>query len=70
MAHQKTPYQWSARGFIAPGVILVAVLLYLPLLWTVFLSFTKYNGLGSPDWIGLDNYVEMFTDADFVGSAM
>jgi ABC-type sugar transport system permease subunit len=70
MAHQKSPYQWSARGFIAPGVILVAVLLYLPLLWTVFLSFTQYNGLGSPDWIGLDNYIEMFTDGDFVGSAM
>ena len=51
-------------------MILVAILLYLPLLWTVFLSFTKYNGLGSPDWIGLDNYVEMFTDGDFVGSAM
>jgi ABC-type sugar transport system permease subunit len=65
-----TTYQWSARGFVAPGVILVAVLLYLPLLWTVYLSFTKYDGLGSPEWIGLDNYVEMFTDPGFVGSAL
>ena len=41
-------------------MFLVAVLLYLPLLWTTFLSFTEYNGLGDPEWVGLDNYVEMF----------
>lgn len=68
MADRKSTYQWSARGFIAPGVIMVAVLLYLPLLWTVFLSFTRYNGLGSPEWIGFENYVDMVTDASFVGS--
>jgi ABC-type sugar transport system permease subunit len=61
-------YQWSARGFVAPGVLLVAVLLYLPLLWTVFLSFTEYDGLGDPEWIGLDNFVEMFDDPGFLGS--
>ncbi|MCR2793618.1 sugar ABC transporter permease [Microbacterium sp. zg.Y625] len=65
----KSPYEWSARGFVAPGVILVAVLLYLPLLWTVYLSFTRYNGLGSPEWVGLENYVEMFADAGFLTSA-
>ena len=66
----KTQYQGSARGFIAPGVFLVAVLLYLPLLWTTFLSFTEYNGLGDPEWVGIDNYVEMFTDPAFVDSLM
>lgn len=70
MATRREPYQWSARGFIAPGVILVAVLLYLPLLWTTFLSFTEYNGLGDPDWIGFDNYAEMFEDPEFVGSVL
>ncbi|NUT57475.1 MAG: sugar ABC transporter permease, partial [Agromyces sp.] len=52
---RKTPYQGAARGFVAPGVLLVAVLLYLPLLWTTFLSFTEYNGLGDPEFVGLDN---------------
>lgn len=67
---RRDAYQWSARGFIAPSVILVAVLLYLPLLWTTFLSFTEYNGLGDPDWVGFDNYVEMFDDAAFLGSVL
>ncbi|MET0782829.1 MAG: sugar ABC transporter permease, partial [Leifsonia flava] len=51
-----------------PGVIMVAVLLYLPLIWTTFLSFTEYNGLGDPDLGGFANYVEMFEDPDFLGS--
>ena len=38
-----------------PGFI-VAGLLYLPFLWTTYLSFTRYRGLGSPEWVGLDNY--------------
>ncbi|GAA1694415.1 sugar ABC transporter permease [Glycomyces endophyticus] len=63
-------YRWSALGFIAPGVLLVAVLLYLPLLWTTFLSLTEYNGLGDPEWIGLENYVEMFDDPGFIGSVL
>ena len=66
----REPYRWSALGFIAPGVLLVAVLLYLPLLWTTFLSLTEYNGLGDPEWIGLENYVEMFDDPGFTGSAL
>jgi ABC-type sugar transport system permease subunit len=66
----RDPYRWSALGFIAPGVLLVAVLLYLPLLWTTFISLTEYNGLGDPEWVGVENYVEMFDDPGFLGSVL
>lgn len=69
-AVRRDTYRWSARGFIAPGVILIAVLLYLPLLWTTFLSFTEYNGLGDPEWVGLENYVDMWRDPNLVGSVL
>jgi ABC-type sugar transport system permease subunit len=68
MASLAVRTQRAGLGFIAPGVIIVAVLLYAPLLWTVFLSFTDYNGLGSPDWVGVANFAEMFDDGGFVGS--
>ncbi|WP_349627045.1 sugar ABC transporter permease [Leifsonia sp. C5G2] len=68
MSDARPQYRWAARGFIAPGAILVAVLLYLPLLWTVFLSLTDYNGLGDPVWAGLANYQTMFEDPDFLNS--
>ena len=65
---KKEHYRWAALGFVAPGALLVAVLLYLPLLWTVFLSFTSYNGLSDPAWVGFSNYALMFKDPDFLGS--
>ncbi|HEX6335528.1 MAG TPA: sugar ABC transporter permease [Jiangellaceae bacterium] len=58
----RSTYRWSAWGFTAPGVLIVAVLLYLPFLWTTYLSFTRYNGLGAPEWLGLANYEQMFSD--------
>jgi ABC-type sugar transport system permease subunit len=68
MTTNKMHYRWSARGFVAPGVLLVSLVLYLPLLWTTFLSFTTYNGLSSPVWVGLANYQTMFQDPDFLSS--
>lgn len=61
-------YRWSARAFVLPALIIVAVLLYLPFVWTSYLSFTEYNGLGDPEFVGLDKYREMFADAGFLNS--
>jgi ABC-type sugar transport system permease subunit len=66
----KRQYQWAARGFVAPGVLLIAVLLYLPLLWTIFLSFTEYDGLGDPEFVGIENYIEMWDDAALIQSSL
>ncbi|GAA4696682.1 permease [Phytohabitans rumicis] len=38
------------------------VLLYAPFLYTVVLSFTEYDGLTSPQWVGVDNFVRFFDD--------
>ncbi|PSL38221.1 carbohydrate ABC transporter membrane protein 1 (CUT1 family) [Labedella gwakjiensis] len=57
-----TNYQRAAWGFLAPGVVAVVLVLHLPVLYTVFLSFTDFNGLGDPDFVGIDNYVRMFRD--------
>lgn len=54
--------KWSARAFSTPAIVLVAVLLYLPFLYTTVISLTEYNGLGSPSWVGFANYREMFAD--------
>ena len=54
---RKNPYWLSSIGFVAPGVLLVAVVLYLPFIWTSWISLTEYNGLGDPEFVGLDNFV-------------
>ncbi|HEX4814272.1 MAG TPA: sugar ABC transporter permease [Nonomuraea sp.] len=56
------------HGYVAPAAILVAVLLYAPFVWTAYLSFTRYDGLEPPVWVGLDNFVKLFDDAALLTS--
>ncbi|HEX6520780.1 MAG TPA: sugar ABC transporter permease [Streptosporangiaceae bacterium] len=51
-----------AHGMVAPGMLFVAVLLYLPFLWSLYLSFTNYDGSGGPRWAGLANYAKLLHD--------
>ncbi len=48
--------------FILPAFLLVVVLLLVPMLQNLYYSFFDWNGLGTPVFIGLKNFVEMFTD--------
>lgn len=51
-----------------PAVIVLLVLMVFPVAYTVYLSFTKWSptSLGSPAFIGLDNYLELiFKDERF-----
>jgi raffinose/stachyose/melibiose transport system permease protein len=47
-------------------LIVVNVLVVLgPSVATVYFSFTDWSGIGSADWVGLQNYTEIVADADF-----
>ena len=46
--------------FIAPAVILFSIFVFIPVVSSLFLSFTRYNALTAPKWIGLDNYYQIF----------
>ena len=41
------------------GVVLV------PLVWNVYLSFTRYRGIRPPKWIGLENWTRLLSDEKF-----
>jgi multiple sugar transport system permease protein len=47
--------------FVLPWVIGVIVFRAYPIIASFYFSFTKYNILKTPVWIGLDNYVTLFT---------
>lgn len=47
--------------FLLPYLLLFSVFILLPILLAVLLSFTHYNGVQSPDFAGLDNYISIFT---------
>lgn len=45
-----------------PVVILFFAFNTLPLLWGAYYSFTNYRGYGSYDFVGLRNYLDLFSD--------
>ena len=47
--------------FLAPWVVGFVVFTLGPVLVSLYLSFTKFDLLRPPVWIGADNYVRMFT---------
>jgi multiple sugar transport system permease protein len=47
--------------FLAPWFTGLVVLTIGPVVYSLYLSFTDFDLLTSPSWIGVDNYVEMFT---------
>ncbi|WP_156251935.1 carbohydrate ABC transporter permease [Pseudactinotalea terrae] len=67
---RRNTFALPSIGFVAPAVLLAGVVLYLPFLYTTYISFTKYNGLGDPQWVGLDNYVRMFSDPGLLNSLL
>lgn len=47
--------------FVSPNVFGFLVFFLFPLLFSLFISFTDWDGLTEIRWIGLDNYVEIFS---------
>lgn len=48
--------------FVSPWLIGFFLWTALPLASSLYYSFTRYDLLRPPVWIGLDNYIELFTD--------
>lgn len=51
--------------FILPSLLGLITLTYLPTLASAGLSFTRWDLLGSPQWVGLSNYTHLFSDPLF-----
>lgn len=51
--------------YMVPGLIAFTVIVIISFVWNIYLSFTKWNGLGSPVWVGLENYAKLMVDETF-----
>ncbi len=52
--------------FIAPGLIHSAVFIVFVLFVSLFLSMTSWDLLSPPEFIGLGNYIKLFSDNLFL----
>lgn len=48
-------------AYLAPYIIGLLVFTAVPFLASLYLSFTKYDLLSAPKWIGFDNFEKLFT---------
>ncbi|MCZ3375005.1 carbohydrate ABC transporter permease [Rhizobium sp. AG207R] len=51
--------------YILPGLLLYFALILGPIVAAIGISFTEWNGISPPNWIGLGNYVKLFLDETF-----
>jgi raffinose/stachyose/melibiose transport system permease protein len=54
--------------FLIPGLILFLIIIAIPFAMNVYISFTKWTGVGIPHFIGLKNYSKIFIDTVFWAS--
>ena len=58
----------SGLLYILPSFILILLFSIIPLFMTLYFSFTKYNVINAPEWIGFKNYTALFQDSFFKAS--
>jgi multiple sugar transport system permease protein len=61
------PRSGSRRGplallFMLPAVVILIAFVGWPMVSALRLSFTNASGFGLEEWVGLDNYLQVFTD--------
>jgi len=55
-----TPYL-----FLAPALVLLGVFVIYPIIAVIYYSFTDYDIIQPPVWIGLENFQNLFADETF-----
>lgn len=58
---------WHGWVFIAPYALIFSAFILIPVILAVFLSFTNYNAIETPSFVGFLNYITLLTsDTEFM----
>ncbi|MGV3464604.1 MAG: carbohydrate ABC transporter permease [Heyndrickxia sp.] len=63
--HSEAKIAWI---FMAPGLILLCLFVFWPIVYSVPLAFTNYSVIAETKFIGFENFVKAFEDPDFIQS--
>src|SRR6185437_16383924 len=73
-ARRRLSYRWTTNIwgliFCLPALGLLLVFKFVPMLEALALSFTSYDLLSPPRFVGLDNYRFLLTDPNFQQASM
>ena len=54
--------------FLAPGMLMFALYVIIPIFQSIWISFFDWDGLGKATWVGSGNYTELLDDDAFYTS--
>ena len=54
--------------FVVPALLMFAVFVLVPFLFTILYSLYRWDGVGPATWVGLTNYVTIFQVPDLLGT--
>lgn len=60
----------NAATFLVPAVAILAAFVGYPMVSALRLSFTDSAGFGPVNWVGFDNYIQLFSDPDIFGTVV
>ena len=51
--------------YLVPGLLGLLIIVVIPFAWNIYLSFTRWRGVGPVKWVGLKNWQRLFSDSTF-----
>ena len=69
VAAHRARRRWVVLVMLAPLLLGLLIFFVYPLLASIYYSFTRYDLVSPPEWIGLRNYSYLFTKDPLVGTA-
>jgi putative chitobiose transport system permease protein len=60
-----TEFQWTPYLFLLPAILLLGITTFFPVFQAIYLSFTNYDFVSSPDFVGWKNYTNLWGDRVF-----
>ena len=64
-AAARKPFPWHIVVFLAPAVLLYTIFMVIPLINSLRFSFYQIGNQNETTFVGLDNYIKLFTDPNF-----
>ena len=64
----KPSSKWTPFLLVSPALAVFCSVVLVPLIGTLYLSFTRWNGFGSPTFANIDNFKRAITDSVFLQS--
>lgn len=54
--------------FLAPVIVALFMVVIVPLFYGIYYSFTNWDGINTAQFIGVKNYIALFSDPEFMNS--